>query len=177
MLANFLTHYGVPPGVPVSGPYSGSLSNGGERVSLSRPGNPESYTTPSTNLTPDGEWVIFRWFFASGSMKSLDGPYLFEVPPGADAELDVTDWGIAGEVFDVYDNGIKIGTTSALTSSAEVIASPDLAFTNPSWSSGTFPISAGSHSIEIEVVQTPPGWQSGGGFLRVWLRLPVPYIV
>jgi hypothetical protein len=43
-LAAFRATYGIPAGVPVHGPYSGKLDNGGERVELLRPDTPQAGT-------------------------------------------------------------------------------------------------------------------------------------
>jgi hypothetical protein len=51
-LAAFRTHFAVPPGVPVFGPYSGSLSDSGEVVELLRPDEPEGMDDPNAGFVP-----------------------------------------------------------------------------------------------------------------------------
>jgi len=44
-LAAFVSHYGVPANVPVYGPWSGALNNGGETIELDCPDTPQVTTT------------------------------------------------------------------------------------------------------------------------------------
>lgn len=46
----FRSKYGIDPGVRIFGPYTGNLSNGGERVRLQRPGSP--YTDLGVTVVP-----------------------------------------------------------------------------------------------------------------------------
>ncbi len=62
--AAFRTKYSIPAGVPIFGPYTGALSNQGESLELSKPGDPEATTVPyyrvdrvnydTTSPWPDG---------------------------------------------------------------------------------------------------------------------------
>lgn len=51
-LAAFRTHFAVPPGVQVFGPYGGSLSDSGEAVELLRPDEPEGPDDPNAGFVP-----------------------------------------------------------------------------------------------------------------------------
>jgi hypothetical protein len=44
--ATFRTKYGIPASIQIFGPYSGALSNGGESLTLSRPGTPVGGVAP-----------------------------------------------------------------------------------------------------------------------------------
>jgi len=48
--AVFRSTYNVPPGVPVFGPYTGNLDNGGERLEIARPGQPVGETVPYVSV-------------------------------------------------------------------------------------------------------------------------------
>jgi hypothetical protein len=50
-LASFRQKFGVPPTVPIFGPYEGKLSNSGENIRLSRPDHPE-LDGPNLGLVP-----------------------------------------------------------------------------------------------------------------------------
>ena len=50
-LASFRQKFGVPPTVPIFGPYEGKLSNSGENIRLSRPDHPE-LDGPNAGLVP-----------------------------------------------------------------------------------------------------------------------------
>ncbi|MFW6146733.1 MAG: lamin tail domain-containing protein, partial [Planctomycetota bacterium] len=52
--ATFRTTYGIPDAVPIYGPFENDtrLSNGGERVALSRPGKPETKSPPPGETAP-----------------------------------------------------------------------------------------------------------------------------
>ncbi|MFM1767771.1 MAG: hypothetical protein RJA22_300 [Verrucomicrobiota bacterium] len=47
LLASFRARLGVPAGVPVLGPFSGSLNNAGDRVTLAKPGLPDQGIVPA----------------------------------------------------------------------------------------------------------------------------------
>jgi hypothetical protein len=75
-----------------------------------------------------------------------------------------------GEIFQVFDNGVLIGTTSAPGATTCTYggstANPDQAINDPVYSSGWGILGPGSHSITIVVASTA-GYPEGGGFLRI----------
>jgi hypothetical protein len=60
--AQFRTKYSIPPSVPIFGPYTGSLNNSGEEVTLVRPGEPEQdgsvplYVVDRVDYLPSIPW-------------------------------------------------------------------------------------------------------------------------
>ena len=48
----FRDRYGLPEDVPVMGPYSGALSNAGERIELLRPDHPQGAGQPDAGYVP-----------------------------------------------------------------------------------------------------------------------------
>ncbi len=83
------------------------------------------------------------------------------------AQLQVTDAFSSGDVFQIFDNNILIGTTSTATSGADCGNNPDTCFTNASMSKGTFNLADGSHSITIVPTQIASGAVGGVGFFRL----------
>ncbi len=51
-LASFRGRFNVPAGVPILGPYRGSLSNGGEAIELLSPDKPEGPDSPDAGFVP-----------------------------------------------------------------------------------------------------------------------------
>jgi hypothetical protein len=51
-LASFRAYYGINSSVPVVGPYSGKLSNGGDTVELYRPDAPQQLPNPDAGFVP-----------------------------------------------------------------------------------------------------------------------------
>jgi hypothetical protein len=87
--------------------------------------------------------------------------------------LSVTDDFDIGDQFRVYLNGAPIGETSAPGAGAGVEIGPDAAYADPDYSSGTFIIPVGTHSITIEVIANP--FAGGRGYIRVDPRGTSPY--
>ncbi len=78
--------------------------------------------------------------------------------------VSVTDDFDAGDQFRIYDNMTALGDTSSPgMASGEV--GPDAAYADPDYSSGTFVLGPGSHSISIEVIVNP--FEGGRGYIRI----------
>ena len=102
-------------------------------------------------LPLDGTWTTFTWYGGPGVFNE-EGPFTFTAP--TDGTVDVTDIAFAGDRFEVYNHGQLLGTTSVPAGDvSNHTQDPDEAFASPLWSSGIFPLSAGSHSITIRNVQ------------------------
>jgi len=70
-LTAYMAEYGAPPfGVSILGPYSGSLSNGGEKLELSMPGDVDEYGT--------------RYYIRADRVNYSDGSHDSDVPGGVD---------------------------------------------------------------------------------------------
>ncbi len=105
-------------------------------------------------LPTDGTWSSFNF----GDVGSITGPLEFN---GAGI-LDIADCCLSGDQFRVYDNGVPIGLTSTPTTTGDSVGDYDTACSDPRWSSASFPLGAGSHSITIAVVASPFGSGSLG---------------
>lgn len=126
-----------------------------------------------TPLPTNGEWTQFQWFPPepsgyNGSLGALEDPYEFTLYDYA--YLDVTDYDLAGDIFQVYNNGALLGPTSMVPIGDDTspnTPNPDVAFGDDTWSSGTFWLGPGDHSIHVDVIQQNGTVLNGGGFLRV----------
>jgi len=102
----------------------------------------------------------FFWGASGASDESYDfvsGQYTW---------LWVTDDFQTGDVFEVYDFGALIGTTSTPAGGAGLgEIGPDAAFANPDYSSGRFFLAPGAHSITF--VTNPNPFDGGRGYLQV----------
>ena len=115
-----------------------------------------------------GGWHQFDWGAGTPAATS-PGPWTFDL--GAfTGILDVTDVFLAGDVFEVFDSGGSIGLTS-VPSTDNWTNNIDFAFADPRWSSGSFAMGPGAHSISINTVQNP--YDYGSGYLRVNQGEPV----
>ena len=115
---------------------------------------PDPPPRPTPALTVDGNWNSFSW---SGTLPidMQETPFTFSGP----AVLDVTDAQCLGDRFEVFDNGMSVGLTSAPSSDPACtvfVGSPpagcDPGFMNPGFSSGTFSLGTGAHSIVIRTL-------------------------
>lgn len=118
----------------------------------------------AVNLSLDGNWVEFQ-FEDVGSISSPT--FQFEIETGNTAVFDVTDAFLAGDVFEVVDTNLgSLGTTSFVPADDSISeVNPDLAFSSPDFSSGTFLLEAGRYDISLITTESP--FDSGAAFVRV----------
>lgn len=112
-----------------------------------------------------GSWHEF-YFGATGS-GALNEPFTFFA--ATSAAVQVTDGFQKGDQFAVYDNGVLLGSTSAVAAANGSCGDPDVCFTDPTYSHGSFVVGAGNHSITIVATVSP--YNGGGAWLRV---VPTP---
>jgi hypothetical protein len=105
----------------------------------------------------------FFWAAGTPPVPSYSDPFTF-TNTGV-VRVDVTDDFMKGDQFRVYDNGAVIGDTSSVTVVTGAEVGPEAAFNDATYSSGSFYLGAGSHSIEIEAITDP--WSGGRGYIRV----------
>lgn len=130
-------------------------------------GDPPAAPTPAPPLPVDGTWTLFCWTMGVGSLN-VEGAFTLTGP----ATLDVTDAFIDGDQFDVLDNNVSIGMTSTPTDTGAFQGDPDAAFADPDWSSGTFSLGSGGHSITIRLTAAATGFNDGCGYLRAMPAVP-----
>ena len=129
----------------------GDASNNGGVFSHQRISKDASGRSPSipmaTALTIDGGWTFFN-DCAIGT-ACPDGPFTFSIASGG-ACVSVTDLFLKSDEYTVADNGLPLGSTSAGVPDDSVSQTdPDLAFADANYSSGTFVVGSGSHSIDV----------------------------
>ena len=89
-------------------------------------------------------------------------PWTFSGNPGG-ATLTVTDAFTSGDVFEVFDFGVSLGTTTAVDTSGDCGDDPVPCLADPLMSHRAFALGAGPHSITIVPTESPFG--SGSAFL------------
>lgn len=123
----------------------------------------------SWSATPD---VPPAFFWSGLNVDNDGGPFTYTAPFSTD--IYVTDDFLVGDVFEVFDSGVSLGTTSAPAGGPGVgEAGPAAAFADPDYSSGIFTVGPGSHSITIRTIA---GLDSGRGYIQVLQSdmVPVP---
>jgi len=129
-------------------------------------------------VTPVTDQSWNQFFFADSGSAWLDdfafnspGVQSFTFTLSGPAALKVADAGLAGDVFQVYDNGSLLGATSQPAGSFANDAGVDFdaAFASPLWSHGQWVLGAGEHVITGVVSFSAAG--AGIGALQV---SPVP---
>ena len=91
-------------------------------------------------------------------------PWTFTAPPQG-ANLTVTDAFLRGEIFEVFDHGVSIGSTSVVSAGGSCGDNPDDCLADPLASHGVFPLAAGAHEITIKV--TASAFGVGAAYFRV----------
>jgi hypothetical protein len=122
--------------------------------------------------TPVDTPPAFYWGGGDDALN-LEGPFTFNAL--GPVRLDVTDDFSKGDRFEVYDFGVSIGLTSLVPTVAGSEVGPEPAFNDPTYSSGSFILGAGPHSITLLVVQNP--FDGGRGYLRAMPVVPEPHAV
>ena len=160
----------IASGVVAGGPVASTGSGNGGRAASSGAGTSDFSGQPSGphNLVFDAGWAASTtvppaFFWGAGEpVFAQDGPFEFT---GAGC-LSVTDDFQKGDEFRIYDNNVAIGDTSdvAVDNTGQEVG-PDAAYADATYSSGTFRLGSGSHSITIEAIASPFG--GGRGYIRV----------
>jgi len=113
-------------------------------------------------LVPGTGWQQFDW--GSGTpAPTTPGPWTCTL--AETCILDVTDCFVAGDEFAVYDFGTLLGATAPVPDTSDWTDDIDFAFADPRWSSGSFDLGPGSHSISISVSDNP--YNYGSAYLRL----------
>ena len=122
----------------------------------------------------DGTWTKFQWFPTTPPalpLAVLDQPFDFSIPSGASATLDITDFALTGDVFRVEDlngNFAPFDTSPSVSLGLSPdAATPDQAFGDARWSSGSLALGPGNYSLNLSLIQQSTEVLNGGGFIRV----------
>jgi hypothetical protein len=129
---------------------------------------PHSAAKAAQSLPLDGTWVELI------GMENQTVPYIFPdgpwvLSPTAPVRLTVTDWKFAGDLFEVYDNGVLLGTGSNVAPSGGYAATPDEALGNPRFSQNSWILQPGDHSIMIRSTRFAPTFTNGSIAFRAEL--------
>ena len=129
-----------------------------------------------------GTWQSFDFYddikntaWVDGNLKLIS----FDVSLTAPAYLKVVDVGFSGDRFEVYANGVSLGTTSAPVDAgnADQGLDFDAAFVDSRWSQGVFALQPGNYTITGHATGFAPNVLAGTGGIQLvpepttWLLL------
>jgi hypothetical protein len=122
-------------------------------------------TVQAVPLTVDGPWQNFSWS-GGPNVWNDEGPFTYTGVSWT--SLKVTDGGLSGDQFRVYNHGALLGTTSVPTYNEALRGNwdYDMLFAHPDSSSGQWLLPPGSHSITLYTIAIPPGEPKGAGGIR-----------
>lgn len=117
-----------------------------------RAGEPAEACTTSCFPSPGGN-----------SEYAPSPPWSFSAPCGG-VQLTVVDAFSSGDIFEVFDFGVSLGTTSSVATGHYGGADPAICVLDPLMSSGVFNLGPGSHSITI--IPTASPYNVGAAYFR-----------
>lgn len=136
----------------------------------------------SIPLLADGNWNEFtvddfsaisqgtEWIDANDSSSPDFGTplhFLFTIANGFKGTLTVVDAGLAGDRFEVYNNGQRIGSTSATNNSTDFSNFFSDNLNNANFSSGIFTLNKGSYDITGTLLHTLQSFNATNGALKL----------
>jgi hypothetical protein len=121
----------------------------------------------ATTITVDNAWHSFTFGDVGSSWDqtfdfTISGPTL----------LKITDAYLSGDQFAVFNFATLLGNTSIPTSIGVSNADYDYTFSNPTWSSASYLLAAGTYSISGTAIASPFG--SGGAAIQLAAAVPEP---
>lgn len=142
-------------------------------------GTPDTNCNPATDPPSSGSCTWYNFYaLTDGSItpgSSFTNYYIaspatpWTITSASSLILRVLDGGHQGDTFDVFDNGVAIGTTSATAINANHSCAndstgagtdPAACWNDPLMSRGTFTLAPGSHSLTVNWDQRVPGGNS-----------------
>ena len=117
-------------------------------------------------VTVGGGWYAFTW---QNGPNAFDDQGAFTFTSASTTQLTITDLGVDGDRFSIYDNGVLIGTSSVPSNDGydNESLTYDQALADYHYSHGYFDIAPGANSITIDTIQSATGYPFGGGALEV----------
>lgn len=123
--------------------------------------------TQATEAPLDGSWVTLIGPEVP-SLPPPDSPSPYTFPGGpwtmsftGMVKLTVTDWLAAGDLFQVYNYNILLGTGSSVPLSGAYATTPDQALGNPKFSQNTWFLPAGDYSLSFRSSKFAPTYSNG----------------
>lgn len=98
----------------------------------------------------------------------LDAPTWTFTAPAGGASLRVVDAFLSGEVFQVFDGGVLLGSTSAPTGGVDCGDDPVVCLATAGMSQASFQLGAGAHALSLVVSDLPSGL--GSAYLQITAR-------
>lgn len=123
-------------------------------------------TDTGTGALSNGvEWVDLTYTNSPDFGTPLS--YQFTIQNGFVGYLTVVDSGIAGEIFDVKNNGVSIGQTSSVGVGSDFVQNFDANLADSSFSHGVFTLSAGTYNITGSLFNPAPSYNLTNGALKL----------
>ncbi|KAL9540384.1 hypothetical protein MBANPS3_009709 [Mucor bainieri] len=109
------------------------------------------------------DFETFHWI-KEDQDAMVDRTFAFELKEPA--ELQITDFMMGGDIYEVLDNGKSIGKTSEVQDAADLFAAtPEEALEDERFSKAAYPLEAGAHKITIKVSDSMN--ENGTGAIRI----------
>jgi hypothetical protein len=123
----------------------------------------------AATLTADSGWSTFTF---DGAGSSWDDTFTFTITQAS--TLTVTDGYLAGDIFEVFLNGVTLGLTSPTSdTTSQIYGNYDTAAADSRWSTGVWNLLAGTYTVSGFSNTSPHG--SGTAALRLdTTPVPVP---
>ncbi|KAI7858571.1 hypothetical protein BDC45DRAFT_311776 [Circinella umbellata] len=114
----------------------------------------------------------FNWMSVDGEAQSVDRTFTLNL--AEPAQLQVTDYKMGGDAFEIMDNGKVIGMTSEVTNDKEAFAAtPEEALQDERFSHAVFDLAPGKHEITINVANSQSA--DGTGAVRLVQKIQALY--
>jgi hypothetical protein len=135
-----------------------AMSSQATSIQLNADGQWNAFGVDSiSSLSGDTEWIDNDYTNAAGYGSALN--FTFTINAGYVGQLTVVDASLAGDTFNVFNNGTLLGTTSSVAiqnyaNAPDVGYDYDAALLNSAFSHGVFTLSAGTYSISGNLMQS-----------------------
>ena len=141
----------------------------------------------SAALMPlDGSWIVLDEYMNNGDFfEGSSGDGFWEWDSLFSVTFDITDLFVVTDVFNVYDFGVLVFSTPDLDEYTDLginsddappfTSDPDVAWTRSQYfSQESWVFGPGAHSISIQDIQIPTGFQDGTVAFRAYASNAVP---
>ncbi|WGV27686.1 PEP-CTERM sorting domain-containing protein [Halotia branconii] len=125
--------------------------------------------TANANILSEDDWFATAdtppaFFWTGLNQDNDEGPFTYS--SSYPTIIDITDDFLKGDQFEVFNFGTSIGFTSLVPVVEDAIeVGPNIAFADPTYSSGSFLVSPGSYSLTIQAIGQ--SLDAGRGYIRI----------